>query len=79
MSIFPVIVTAIARERDYQDTKWGPPTRLDLGGFLVVMRAELFEAEQAFAHGDNEAALCEILQVAAVCVASMEAHGVVER
>lgn len=70
---------AIKNERAHQDNKWGPPDRLGIGGFLTVLRAELWEAEQAFVNGDNDDALREILQVAAVAVACMEAHGVIER
>lgn len=74
---------AIRRERDHQDNKYGPidARRLSVGDYLVIMRRELAEAEQAYVSTPLpvDEALREILQVAAVAVACLEAHGIVER
>lgn len=72
---------AITRERAYQDHKYGSPIRrgLSIGDYLTILRREMREAEDAFCQEDPDAALCEILQVAATAVACLEYHGVVER
>ena len=76
------IIDAIRRERAYQDMKWGTIEQHphDVGAWLTIIRKELREAEDGWcsAHGD-ENALREVLQIAAVCVACLEQHGVVER
>jgi hypothetical protein len=76
-----LIYGAILREREYQEKKRGPNHRLDVGAWLVVLKCELQEAEQEWVkkHPDDSAALCEILQVCAVCVACLEQHGISER
>lgn len=76
------IFAAVAREREYQDKKWGcveahPHT---VGEWLLIMEAELNEAKQAWCkNGGDISALEEMLQVVAVGVAAMEQHGVIER
>lgn len=76
------IFFAIAQERLYQNNKYGTPDdrSLSVGDYLTILDVELTEAKQAFARNqDTDAALLEILQVAAVAVACLERHGVVER
>lgn len=76
------IQAAIKVERLYQDSKWGPIEQHphDVGGWLTIIRRELFEAEEAWcSSASDDAALCEILQIAAVAFACMEQHGVVPR
>lgn len=75
------IFGAITRERQYQDRKWGTPGEHphDVPGWLLVMRGELQEAEQAWLKGEDRDALVEILQVIAVGVACLEQHGVFSR
>lgn len=76
------IYAAIDRERVYQDHKRPRVEPLSLPGYLVVLRHELEEAERAWVRGDGSvvpAALCEVLQVAAVAMACLETHGLVER
>ena len=76
------IYAAIDRERAYQDRKRPRTERLSLPGYLLVMRAELDEAIESWVRGDGGIvpdALREVLQVVAVGVAALEAHGVVER
>lgn len=70
---------AIAGERGYQDAKWGtiqqhPHT---VGEWLLIVEGELEEAKQAWrtGHGD-EAALAELIQVAAVAVACLSQHDI---
>lgn len=72
---------AIRRERDHQDNKWGtvqehPHT---VAEWMLIMRKELQEAEQAWMKGGDEDAMREMLQVVAVGVAAMEQHGIHER
>lgn len=75
------IFHAIARERLYQDRKYGPPEQRDLsiGAYLIIMRHELGEAMTALATQSADEAMIELLQVVAVGVAAMEQHGVFER
>lgn len=72
------IYAAIGKERDYQDRKYGRPHDRDLsiGAWLKIVENELVESIEA---GDRNDALAELLQVAAVCVACLEVHGLVER
>ena len=73
------VFMALSRERAYQDTKWGT-TGHTVGEWLLILESELAEAKQGWVkgHGDGEA-LAEILQMASVAVACLEAHGIVER
>lgn len=70
------IFNAIIRERNYQDLKYGhnPHT---VGEWLLIIESELNEAKKA-KEGVNYA-LAELLQVASVCIACMQEHGVKER
>lgn len=82
-AVSDAIWSAIQRERDHQDRKYGTlqQRKLSIGDYLVILRQELAEAERAYVgqlHPTQEA-LREILQVAAVAVACLDAHGVVER
>ena len=73
---------AILDERLYQDGKYGSPEEryLSIGDYLVILRGELEEAEQAFRKGAGPGeCLLEVLQVAAVAAACLQRHGVVQR
>lgn len=72
---------AIVRERVYQDKKYGTPAERDLpiDRYLEIAAIELEEAMAAMEAADDENAKLEALQVAAVIVAMLERHGVVER
>lgn len=72
---------AIHRERSYQDHKYGTPQQRDLvlSSYVRIARNELDEAMIAIVDGDHDNARCELLQVAAVVVAALEAHGLIER
>ncbi len=74
------IMAAVTRERDYQDAKH--PGAKPVTGFLLIMRAELEEAIDAWVNsqsGDDAAALREVLQVVAVGFQCLEQYGIVER
>jgi hypothetical protein len=72
---------AVLKERRYQDMKWGTSTerRHPIGEWLVILEGELAEAKEAWLRRNNEDALKEILQVAAVGMACLEEHGTVKR
>jgi hypothetical protein len=75
------VFDAVARERSYQDDKYGGILyrNLSIGDYLVILRQELREAEHAFVKETKESLLLEVLQVAAVAAACLEAHGIHER
>jgi NTP pyrophosphatase (non-canonical NTP hydrolase) len=75
------IFQAIRRERQYQDRKYGMihERNLPLATYLEICWQELNESQSALADGDKDNALLELLQVAAVAVAALEAHGLVVR
>lgn len=73
------IYEAVSRERDYQDKKYGANRPHELPGWMLIMRKELIEAEDAWMKGTHEECLCEMLQVVAVGIAALEQYGVVER
>lgn len=75
------IYHAILRERTYQDHKYGTIAQrnMPLDDYLVIASDELTESAISFRSGDIDNARCELLQVAAVAVAALEAHGLVER
>ncbi|MCB0053037.1 MAG: hypothetical protein M9936_32705 [Caldilinea sp.] len=73
---------AILEERLYQNGKYGSPDErcLSIGDYLVILRGELEEAEQAFRKGVGPGeCLFEVLQVGAVAAACLQQHGVVQR
>lgn len=76
------VFAAIDRERSWQEHQWGtnaehPHT---VGEWLLIVEAELHEAKQGWVKGHGDAdALRELVQVAAVAVAALEQHGVLER
>lgn len=82
------IIDAILEERKHQDFKYGYPIPGQAGhslpGWLLVIRKELREAEDAATgHGREKATgrhttRAELVQIAAVCVAALEQHGVEE-
>jgi hypothetical protein len=82
MSTKSIVFEAIARERDYQDAKWGtiqerPHT---VGEWLLIAEHELQEAKDAWCTGrGDEGALEELLQAITVGVACLEQHGIVMR
>ena len=72
------VFEAIEAERARQDAKWGPNKPQSLPGFLMVMEAELAEAQQGWLKNveGRHAPLNEVVQLAAVCFACLERYGV---
>lgn len=81
MSDIMDVFDALARERAYQDEKYGTLQQrgLSIGDYLVIASGELLEAEQAFQRRSQAECLLELSQVAATIVACLERHGVVLR
>lgn len=75
------VYNAIDGERAFQDRKWGTIEQhpQDIAGWMLIMRKELEEAEQAWVKADNADSLRELLQVIATGVAALEQHGIVTR
>jgi hypothetical protein len=73
------VFAILTAERLHQTRKRGDLDAhpLTVGEYLLVMQRELAEAVEAWAkgHPDDTAALCEVVQVAAVAVACLEQHG----
>lgn len=69
------VYALIDGERDHQKVTWGDKP-LSVPGYLLVIRAELDEAIEAWVKTeDDQAAMDEVRQVAATAVAAMEWHG----
>lgn len=74
------VYKAIDAEREHQDEKYGPNKPQSLPGFLTVLRKELQEAEDGWFYGIEErrnTCLEELVQVAAVAIATLERYGLV--
>ncbi len=75
-----VIIGEILRERKFQDRKHGHPDENphSIGAWLLTIEAELLEAKTACIKGGKgrDNVINEIKQVAALCVACLEQHGV---
>lgn len=71
------VFKAICEERERQDAKWGTDRAQSLAGFLLVMESELDEAKRGWQKNlpGKSAPLNEIVQLAAVCFACLEAYG----
>lgn len=76
---FDEVINAIKDERDYQDLKWGSieEKAQSLAGHLLTIQAELDEAKAGWQKNvpGKHAALRELIQVAAVCIAALEQYG----
>jgi hypothetical protein len=75
------VINAIIAERTYQDLKWGTIEQKihTIPNWLLIMKKELIEAEDAWMKNGDSDALLEILQVVATGFACLEQHGVVNR
>lgn len=71
------VYAAIDAERLHQLLKFGPEKEQSLPGYLLILEAELAEAKHAWIKGGEgrQSALHEVLQIAAVAVAALEAYG----
>lgn len=81
MALMHEVMAAIARERGYQERKWGRKEH-GIAAWLLIARGELGEAERSWLKDGEQAdrnALMEMVQVAAVLVAGLEQHGIAER
>lgn len=82
MSVSQAVVSAaVLKERDFQDKKFGSLNNgggHTLGEWLLLIEAELAEAKHAIIKGGTgrNSLRSEIIQVAALCVAALEQHGV---
>lgn len=76
------VFDAIAKEREFQDKKWGAIEEHphEVGSWILIMEQLLNDARQAYMseRGDH-GALDELRKVVSVGVACMEQHGVVPR
>lgn len=72
---------AVKREREFQDAKWGSieNRNSDIHRWCDFIEEELREVQEAIEAGDEEHALEEMIQVAALAIACIETHGVYER
>lgn len=75
------VYDAIDQECGHQDAKYGTPAerRMPISEYVRIAYAELCEAKVSLDEGDQDAALCELMQVAAVVVQCLRFHGVVTR
>lgn len=75
------IATAILKERYFQDNKHGTIATdggsHTIGEWLLLIEAELAEAKTALIKGGSgrDSVRSEIVQVAALCMACLEQHG----
>lgn len=79
---FAQVVLTMLDEREYQSAKYGTidERQVPLPGYLVIMRAELAEADEGYIRGhDDTMARDEVRQVGAVAFACLEQLGVVPR
>jgi len=76
------IYDAIGAERDHQDIKHGSPysNPHQKATWLLLIEAELAEAKLAVIKGGvgRDSWSHELIQVAALCVAALEQHGIEE-
>jgi hypothetical protein len=78
MKVRADIITAIEKELDYQDLKWGKDKPLSFPGYMLVIKKELQEAEDGWTKDPSgrDSALAEILQVAAMAVRCIQQYGI---
>jgi hypothetical protein len=77
---FNNIVEAVTAERNYQDRTHGTDPH-PLGVWIILIEAELAEAKHALVKGGSgrNGLRSEIIQVAALCFAALEQHGLDEQ
>lgn len=72
---FSTILEAVGRERRFQGWKHPGDEGHDFAAWILLAEQELSEAKAAWISEGDTAALRELLQVAAICVAAMENVG----
>jgi len=74
------VFAGIMNEREYQDQKHGDIEEHGhtVGGWLLIIEAELAEAKRALIKGGSgrDHVMAEILQIAATATAALEQHGI---
>jgi len=80
---FNDVTRAVISERIYQDDMHGPIESAphELGTWLILIEAELAEAKHAIIKGGSgrNGLRSELVQVAALCFAALEQHGLDEQ
>lgn len=80
MATFDEVLVAVHNERRFQDDKWGSiaSNPHDFGTWFILIEAELAEAKEALIKGGSgrNSLRNELIQVAALCFAALEQHGV---
>lgn len=75
-------IDAVLGERKFQDAKWGTVDEHGhtLGEWILIAEAELAEAKEALIKGGTgrNSVRAELIQTAAVLLAALEQHGVVD-
>lgn len=71
------VMAAIKAERDFQDEKHGTDSH-PIGSWLLILESELAEAKEAAIKpaSGRDNVIAEIIQIAAVCFACLEEHGI---
>jgi hypothetical protein len=71
------IIALVTQEQASQAIKWGSDRPQSLGGFLLIMQAELEEAIQGYVkdRNDKHSALNEIMQVVTVGINCLQRYG----
>lgn len=77
------VFQAIVNERRYQDEKFGVIDDTGghtLGEWLLLIESELQEAKEALIKGGTgrDSFRAELVQIAALCMACLEQHGLVD-
>ena len=76
---FNAVVAAVQEERTYQDELHGSiqDAPHEMGTWILLIEAELNEAKLALIKGGEgrNALRAELVQVAALCIAALEKHG----
>lgn len=74
------VIAAILAEREFQDQKYGFGGH-EIGTWFLLIKAELEEAESAIIKGGEgrNSLESELIQVAALCVACLQQHGLEDK
>ena len=72
LSVKKKILEEVLKERQRQDDTWGYPQMHKLPGWLVILLEEAGEAAQACRNNDIKQVRKELIEVAAVALATIE-------
>lgn len=74
---FEEVMCALAKERRYQEEKWGDLDDHNHGGdFLIYIQQYLDRAIKRYDYDNHYDTMTELRKVGALCVAAMEKYGV---